>query len=80
MQSKLILKIDSNVVKKTKKYAKKKNTTINKIIKEYLKSLSSSSSSSSEITSLVRSISGIISLPKNFNLKKQYRNYILNKY
>jgi len=34
----------------------------------------------SEITPLVKSLSGIISLPKNSDGKKDYKKHLLNKY
>ncbi|MDP2385568.1 MAG: hypothetical protein Q8M29_04300 [Bacteroidota bacterium] len=35
---------------------------------------------SKEITPLVKSLSDIVELPKDYNHKKEYTNYLINKY
>jgi hypothetical protein len=33
-----------------------------------------------EVTPLVKSLSGVVDLPKNFDAKKEYKKHLLNKY
>lgn len=79
MDAKLTLKLDSSVIEQAKHYAKEKNTSLSKLIESYL-GLLIEPKNGEEITPLVKSLSGIIDLPKNFNYKKDYKKHLLNKY
>lgn len=79
MDTKLTVKLNSDVIERAKKYAKKKNTSLSKLIESYL-GLLIEPKEENEITPLVKSLSGIISLPKNYNAKKDYNNHISKKY
>ena len=79
MDTKLTVKLDSNVIEQAKSYAKKKNTSLSKLIESYL-ALLVEPNEKSEVTPLVNSLSGIVSLPKNFDSKKDYAKHLLSKY
>lgn len=79
MNSKLTLKLDSNVIEQAKTYAKVRNISLSKLIESYLGSLVSPQVSE-EITPLVKSLSGVLDLPENFDYKKDYKQHISNKY
>lgn len=79
MNTKLTLKLDSSIIEHAKTYAKKKNTSLSKLIESYL-GLLIDPKESQEVTPLVKSLSGIVNLPKNFDYKKDYKKHLLNKY
>jgi hypothetical protein len=79
MDTKLTLKLDSSVILQAKIYAKKKNTSLSKIIESYL-GLLVEPKNIQEVTPLVKSLSGVIDLPKNFDYKKDYKKHLTNKY
>ena len=80
MDSKLTLKLNSTVIERAKKYAKKKDTSLSRLIENYLSWVTSDKSKEDEISPLVKSLSGIMNLPKNFNHKKGYTDFLTNKY
>jgi hypothetical protein len=79
MNSKLTLKLDNSIIEQAKTYAKKKNTSLSKLIESYL-GLLVEPQENQEITPLVKSLSGVVDLPKNFDYKKDYKKHLLNKY
>lgn len=58
----------------------KKNTSLSRLIESYLKHLTSSHDSGEDITPLVRSLSGVLDLPKAADSKSDYGKYISKKY
>ena len=68
--SKLTLKLNSLVIARAKKYANKHNTSLSRMIESYLKSVTGSESSGIEITPLVKSLSGVIDLPPDYDYRK----------
>lgn len=79
MNTKLTLKLDNAVIEQAKTYAKKKNTSLSKLIESYL-GLLVDPQDSQEVTPLVRSLSGVVDLPKNFDSKKEYQKHLADKY
>lgn len=79
MDSKLTLKLDSSIIEQAKNYAKEKNTSLSKLIETYL-GLLVEPEKNQEVTPLVKSLSGVVKLPKNFDHKKEYKKHLLNKY
>ncbi len=81
MDAKLTLKLNQSVIEKAKYYAKAKKTSVSKLIENYLQSITENSSNNKQdITPLVKSLSGIIKLPKNYDLKKEYADFLTKKY
>jgi predicted CopG family antitoxin len=80
MDTKLTLKINEDVIEKAKEYAKAKKTSLSDLIENYLQKLTNNKKSKKDITPLVKSLSGVISLPKDYNEKKDYTDYLINKY
>lgn len=80
MDKKLTLSLDQAIIENAKKYAKSNNISLSKLIESYLSSLIKRKKKSTEITPLVESLSGVISLDKDFNLKDDYANYLIEKY
>ncbi len=82
METKLTLRLNDRVIERAKKYAKKQRISLSKMIESYLDSLTKEKSAAHEIeiTPLIESLSGVIDLPDDFDYKKEYRDYLTEKY
>lgn len=80
MDTKLTLKLDESIIEKAKDYAKSKKTSLSALIENYLQKITSNKKNQKKITPLVKSLSGIIDLPKDHDHKKDYSNYLTRKY
>jgi hypothetical protein len=80
MDTKLTLKLDKEIINRAKLYAESKKISLSKLIESYLQVLTKESSSKENITPLVESLSGVIELPKNYNDKVDYTDYLTKKY
>lgn len=79
MDTKLTLKLSGEIIEQAKTYARKKNTSLSKLIESYL-SLLVDPNEKQEVTPLVKSLSGVIDLPKDFDHKTNYKKHVVNKY
>ena len=79
MDTKLTLKLNGAIIEQAKTYAKKKNTSLSKLIESYL-GLLVDPYEKQEVTPLVKSLSGVIDLPEDYDNKTNFRKHILNKY
>ncbi len=80
MDKKLTLSLNQSIIKRAKIYAKANNISLSKLIESYLATLTRESKIKSEITPLVKSLSGVIEIPSDFNEKEAYSEYVLEKY
>lgn len=80
MDKKLTLSLNGAVIDKAKIYAKSNETSLSKLIEAYLSTLTERNKKEIEITPLVESLSGVITLEKDFDEKKEYANYLIEKY
>ena len=80
MDKKLTLSLDKTIIEKAKDYAKSNNISLSKLIESYLTTLTNRKRNPTEITPLVESLSGVISLDKNFDTKDAYTDYLIEKY
>lgn len=80
MDTKLTLSVDKTIIEKAKEYAKSHKVSLSHLIESYLSSLISKRSKEIEITPLVESLSGVIDLNKDFDYKKEYTDYLIEKY
>jgi hypothetical protein len=80
MDTKLTLKLKKKVIDQAKKYADDHKTSLSKLIENYLAAITDENGEMENISPLVRSISGVIELPDNFNHKENYHNRITEKY
>ncbi len=76
----MTLSLDKKVIEQAKKYARKKNISLSKLIEAYLRKTSLPEKEEPAISPLVKSLSGVIKLPKEFNYKKGYSDYLSDKY
>ncbi len=82
MNTKLTLRLNDTIIERAKIYASNHNISLSKMIESYLDSLTKQPEEGKKgtITPLVESLSGVIDLPSGFDYKKEYRDYIIEKY
>lgn len=82
METKLTLRLNDNVIERAKNYARSHNISLSKMIENYLDSITKPKDDVKKIsiTPLVESLSGVIDLPADFDYKKEYRDYLEDKY
>lgn len=81
MDTKLTLKLDKGVIEKAKEYASKKNMSLSRIIESYLQSLTSENENPEfEISPFVKSIATGVEIPTDLDYKKEYADYLMEKY
>lgn len=81
MDAKLTLNIDINIVHRAKVYAKKEGRSLSDLVENYLKLLTKNSSiENSDYTPRVKALLGSVSLPKDFDYKKELADSIAEKY
>jgi len=76
----LTLKLDKEIINRAKLYAESKKISLSKLIESYLQLLTKESSTKDNISPLVESLSGVIELPKNYDDKDDYTDYLTQKY
>jgi hypothetical protein len=80
METKLTLKLKKNVIDRAKKYAHDRETSLSKIVENYLEAITSDNSSEIKISALVKSISGVVKLPDDYDHKEVYQQHLIDKY
>jgi len=82
METKLTLRLNDNVIDRAKSYARSHKISLSKMIETYLDSITKQKDGEKKIsiTPLVESLSGMIDLPADFDYKKEYRDYLEEKY
>lgn len=80
MDKKLTLSLNASVIENAKTYAKKNEISLSKLIEAYLKSIVDKKTKDIEISPLVKSLSGTIELPEDFDIKEGYTDYLIEKY
>jgi hypothetical protein len=80
MDTKLTLKLEETVIEKAKDYAKNHKISLSKLIENYLLNVTNDKQNEDKITPLVKSLSGIIDLPKGYDHKKEYADFLSSKY
>ena len=81
MDTKLTLNIDKEVTVKAKVYARNAGRSLSDLVENYLKLLTKNSSiEDSEYTPRVKSLLGSVTVPKDFDYKKEIADNLTNKY
>ncbi len=81
MDKKLTLKLDEEVIEGAKNYARKRHQSLSKLVGNYFDYLSKAEGASDfDFSALVKELSGVIDLKKDFDLDKGYLGYIVEKY
>lgn len=78
MTSKLTLSIKKSVIERAKKYAKGNNESLSQIIESYLDKITSEIPESGDLE--LDAVRGIITLPEDFDLKKESKAIRLEKH
>jgi hypothetical protein len=81
MDAKLTLNIDKDVARKAKVYARNKGRSLSDLVENYLKLLTKNSAiEDSDYSPRVKALLGSVSLPKDFEYKKEIADALVNKY
>jgi hypothetical protein len=82
MDTKLTLRLNDTVIERAKTYARSHKISLSKMIESYLDSLTQEKRNEKKITitPFVESLSGVIKLPSDFDYKKEYGDYLAEKY
>lgn len=80
MDKKLTLSLNGNIIETAKHYAKSNNISLSKLIESYLGTLTKSEKKENKITPLVKSLSGVISIEDDLDIKDEYALYLMEKY
>ena len=80
MTTKLTLTIDDSVIDSAKAYARNKGESLSGIVENYLKSITAREEPNLDISDKVKKMMGVISLPDEYDYKKELGNIIAQKY
>jgi hypothetical protein len=82
MDTKLTLSINEAVIKKAKAFASKNHTSLSQVVENYLAEITrkETGTQKDDISPLVKSLSGVLQLPDNFDHKKEREQYLSAKY
>lgn len=80
MTTKLTLNINKRTIERAKKLALERKTSLSKMVENYLDLVAKEKSDDIKITPIVKSIAGVIKLPKDYDYKKDYAEYLTKKY
>ena len=80
MDTKLTLKLNSQIIEEAKLYAKETNTSLSKLIENYLSALTSNKVKRRRVNPIVKSLTGVITLDDKRDYKKSYTEYLTEKY
>lgn len=80
MDVKLTLKLDEDIIKKAKVFAQENNTSLSRMIENYLLQITSENASPTKITSLVKSLSGIIDMNISENYQDETTDFLIQKH
>jgi hypothetical protein len=80
MDTKLTIKLNNDVIVRAKSYAQSRRTSLSKMIESFLDSVTKNEPDDIEITPLVKSLSGVIKVPEDFDYKRERTDYLVKKY
>jgi hypothetical protein len=82
MNTKLTLNIDKDIIEKAKNYALESRRSLSSLVQNFFKFLISDSPTQNdiEISLAVKELSGVIKTDEDFDVKKEYGKYIVEKY
>jgi hypothetical protein len=81
MDTKLTLKLNENIIKKAKSYAREKNRSLSMIIEDFFYFLTIEKEEIEDTYSpIVKELSGIIKLRGEDDLQESYTDYLIEKY
>jgi Family of unknown function (DUF6364) len=75
-----IVSFDEKVIAQAKQIRQKQNISLSKLIEGYLDKVSSTEQDPLFISPVVRILSGVLPLPKGYDYKKGYGDFLSQKY
>ena len=79
MTTKLTLTVEKDVIERAKSYAKVSGRSLSELIEQYLDTLTQENSTQ-PISPRLKKLIGVVTLPKNFDEKKELQNYLEKKH
>lgn len=82
METRLTLKMDKSIIERAKNYAKSNHLSISDLIANYLMTITQVPKADTNTfqSPIVDSLAGIIHLPEDYDYKKEYSNYLIDKH
>jgi hypothetical protein len=84
MDTKLTLKLDKDVIEKAKEYASDQKRSLSGIVEAYLKSIVNKDvnkvGENFEISDYIKGLRSGVKIPDDINVKKEYKDYLEEKY
>lgn len=80
MNTKLTLNLDRQIIENAKDYAKNHQISLSQLIENYLDSLTRKKEREVSVSPLVESLTGIIPSGNEIDYKKDYSDYLAQKY
>ena len=80
MNTKLTLSVDQKIIEEIKSYAKQHQVSLSKMVENYFNFVVQKTQLKNTTSALVEELTGIINLPKNFNEKEEYYDFLSEKY
>ena len=74
------LSLKGTVVEKVKAYAKSQDISLSKLIESYLVTITNTKNNEFNTASLAQSLSGVITLEEDFEVKDANTEYLMEKY
>lgn len=75
MTTKLTLTVEKDVIERAKSYAKNSGRSLSELIEQYLDTLTQENSTQ-KISPKLKKLVGVVTLPKDFDEKKEYQSYL----
>lgn len=82
MDAKLTLKLNKDVIEKSKKYAKSHQKSLSRLVESYLKTVVNEDQKDDEIeiSPFVKSFSTGVKIPSDYDYKKDFQDHLVEKY
>ena len=80
MNTKLTLSVDQKIIEEIKSYAKMHKVSLSKMVENYFNFVVHKAKPKVKSSAIVEELTGIISLPGDFNEKEEYYNFLSEKY
>jgi len=80
METKLTIRLKKKVIDQAKKYANDHDTSLSKLIENYLSAITNEKKPIDHISPLVLSLSGVIEMEGNEDIKGKYHDHLNEKY
>lgn len=80
MNTKLTLSLDRDIIEQAKEFARSRHQSLSKLIEGYLRQLAGSKDMKAPVTPIVAQLSGVLNAGKVGDHKREYADYLVDKY